>query len=102
MNEYPYPWPKETDEPMPCKWWLEQLPEPYRSEALANQTDFETEVHSMWAAVDFAFAWDGTPQGEDYWSELNDGLANAYFVFDNLAVNNIKRIPTYFLQNIKL
>lgn len=101
MNEYPYPWPKETDEPMPCKWWLEQLPEPYRSEALANQ-DAEEDVNTMREAINAAFTWSSTEQGGDYWAQLRISIIDETFVFDNLVVNNIKRIPTYFLQNIKL
>ena len=101
MNEYPYPWPKETDEPMPCEWWLEQLPEPYRSEALANQ-DTEKGVNTMREAINAAFTWSSTEQGGDYWAQLRISVIGETFVFDNLVVNNTKRIPTYFLQNIKL
>lgn len=55
--------------------WLEELPEPYRTQALENirvkevlglpELSFEVALRS-------AFTWDATPQGYDYWLAVFD------------------------------
>lgn len=58
------------------KEWLEELPEPYRTEALDI-------YHTQWSDADIpsteslsealigAFVWEMTPQGYDYWNNLH-------------------------------
>jgi hypothetical protein len=60
------------------KEWLEELPEPYRSEALENSEDWswdnKQEVKSLATALDCAFIWSLSPQGQDYWMKLRKTL----------------------------
>ena len=57
------------------KEWLEDLPDPIRSEALANLDNYEpymgdktTEILSI--AIGGAFCWSDTPQREQYWINI--------------------------------
>lgn len=56
------------------KEWLNELPEPYRSEALANvdptYIDYKEETGSLAEALFHAFSWDASAQGHDYWQIL--------------------------------
>lgn len=62
--------------------WLEELPEPYRSQALENFDNYWTKEEqddlskriSLSFAVLSAFAWDESKQGGDYWNKLYDTL----------------------------
>ena len=58
------------------KEWLEELPEPYRSEAIKNtqarMLDHIPEAHTLGEVLDVAFAWYNTPQGQKYWSNLRN------------------------------
>jgi len=58
------------------KEWLEELPEPYRSQALKNtrDSDGKLEVKSLVTALECAFLWMLSPQGYHYWSELSKTL----------------------------
>lgn len=60
------------------KKWLQELPEPYRAQALENMDSDEanTKVNSQYQALDKAFVWEETPQGEDYWDSIYDKLYN--------------------------
>lgn len=62
------------------KEWLEELPEPYRSEAIENM---ESEVdrytgdrieNCLRGALFGAFIWVDSPQGTVYWAEIFDSL----------------------------
>lgn len=56
--------------------WLEELPEPYRSEALENMTEgggYKMK-ESLKAAIGDAFIWQSTPQGYHYWYNLKNSL----------------------------
>jgi hypothetical protein len=58
------------------KEWLEELPEPYRSQALENtgDSDGEMEVKSLVTALECAFLWISSSQGYHYWSQLSKTL----------------------------
>jgi len=51
------------------KEWLETLPEPIRTEALANMGPLchKVTVDSLHQSVNEAFVWEFTPQGYNYW-----------------------------------
>jgi len=56
--------------------WLSDLLEPFKTQALANTSDFrknEFEVN-LPDALKGAFAWHHTTEGGKYWSELHDKL----------------------------
>jgi hypothetical protein len=60
-------YPKKTVE-----WWLQQLPEPYRSQAFANCNDDYCDIGremctSAEEALSIGFNWHFTPEKEDYW-----------------------------------
>lgn len=59
---------------------LKKLPEPFRSQAIAN-TDKGALRHkaarTLADAVYCAFAWDITPEGYDYWHDLTLRLAES-------------------------
>lgn len=59
------------------KKWLETLPEPYRSQALKNfenDHDYKEYINEsrseLSSALNWAFHWDQTPEGKEYWSKL--------------------------------
>jgi hypothetical protein len=58
------------------KKWLEELPEPYRSQALENTEDRDDklEVKSLVTALECAFIWRLSPQGYHYWDKLRKTL----------------------------
>lgn len=56
---------------------LNTLPEPYKSEALINLKNNprylvrkDIKVPYLGQAIDFAFCWDRTPQGDKYWRDI--------------------------------
>lgn len=62
--------------------WYEELPEPYKTEALANcekqsTLDWNTAdatCNKLSEAVAFGFLWQNTPENEDYWQVVYDTL----------------------------
>ena len=54
------------------KKWLEELPEPYRTQALDNlsEEDGLIESETMEYAIRAAFVWFHTEEGHTYWSNL--------------------------------
>lgn len=58
------------------KEWLEELPEPYRTEALANLFEKNKSLvkSTLADALIAAFGWKITPQGYDYWRDIFDKL----------------------------
>lgn len=60
------------------KQWLEELPEPYRTQALENadRCDLDKDAKSKPAALRNAFEWEETPedQGYYYWEDLWEKL----------------------------
>ena len=64
--------------------WLNQLPEPYKSQAIENTKNDDPFsgneiVDSLWKAIDGGFLWSSTPQGSDYWFEITARAANGEF-----------------------
>ena len=53
------------------KEWIQELPEPYRTEALENCNDPNKEVQSLSSALFYAFRWSETKQGACYWREIH-------------------------------
>ena len=58
--------------------WLTELPEPYRTEALENMEksvpcEGDRLVSKKSEAIDIAFLWPNTPQGNQYWECLFEG-----------------------------
>lgn len=58
------------------KDYLEQLQEPYRTQALNNtkEEDLNTIVTNTRKALYFAFTWQTSPEGYDYWNNLHESL----------------------------
>lgn len=54
------------------KDWFEELPEPYRSEAINNIR--KSEANSLSDALDIGFDWGRTKQGYEYWYKLFEKL----------------------------
>ena len=63
--------------------WLNELPEPYRSQGIKNtkkqrddyQQAFMEEETTLWGAIAGAFEWGKSKEGINYWSEItHDGL----------------------------
>jgi len=55
--------------------WFNELPEPYRTEAIDNirardEDRLSLTTRKLSTAIDSAFTWSNTPQGHDYWSRL--------------------------------
>lgn len=59
---------------MKVKEWLNLLEEPYRTLALANmrEIDSESTKEQMSHAINIAFTWDDTPQGHHFWQTIHD------------------------------
>lgn len=63
-----------------AKYWIDQLPEPQKSQALENINYYYNESErylyfnsnhpSFFQAISCAFSWKKTPQGYAYWSEI--------------------------------
>lgn len=56
--------------------WLEELPEPYRSQAFRNTPCINTDLYapSLKYAIVRAFVWHKSPEGFEYWEKLDDTL----------------------------
>jgi hypothetical protein len=74
---------KQEYAPGTVGYYLDQLQEPYRAQALENAVDkisyykgIEYEVDSIFEAIYFGFVWDKTPenQGAIYWNDLHRSL----------------------------
>lgn len=53
------------------KEWLESLPEPHRTQALANASDsLTTTTPSLTSAIAGGFAWAYSPEGYEYWDDF--------------------------------
>lgn len=53
--------------------WYQELPEPYRTQAIKNCVDGrgQVEVESRNLAISGGFDWWTSPEGGRYWSEFN-------------------------------
>lgn len=75
---------EEVEQPKPrtAIEWLEDLPEPYRSQALANAKNRNIRYQpnekagSLTAALIFAFHYSMAPEGWEYWEEVVRKLGN--------------------------
>lgn len=58
------------------KEWLEELPEPYSTQALNNADEFllDCTKETQPEALKVAFIWSTTKEGHDYWSQLSETL----------------------------
>lgn len=60
--------------------WFNELPEPYRSQAIDNaikqgRRNIDREIASSLSnALDLAITWGETPEGHDYWKKLEDTI----------------------------
>lgn len=59
------------------KEWLEELPEPHRTEAIKNTPELNGDVmaHDLKSAIWCAFVWDKTIQGHQYWEKLYESIS---------------------------
>lgn len=65
------------------KEWLEELPEPYRTQALNNMEVDEPysgdeETANLSKALHSAFLWDKTREGLDYWLNFIDNTSTSW------------------------
>ena len=58
------------------KEWLEELPEPYRTQAINNTSEQNSLKlkSSLSDAIYSAFAWSKTPEGLQYWLDFKNTL----------------------------
>lgn len=58
----------------PMKFWLNQMEEPERSQALKNYVEILNEplAKSIPDALCMAFMWDESPEGGVYWVEIQE------------------------------
>jgi hypothetical protein len=56
------------------EFWLNKMEEPERSQAFSNckRLTVETTAKSIPDAICMAFYWHDTPEGGDYWCEIQD------------------------------
>lgn len=57
--------------------WLETLPLGYKELALENATVTDQSADSMMEAIDAAFLWGETPEGEEFWGAAFDHYSTA-------------------------
>ena len=66
--------PQETTEyrEFSAGWWFNKMPEPIRSQAIANINEVESDriFRSLSFAIMDSFYWEDAKQGGDYWSEI--------------------------------
>jgi hypothetical protein len=67
---------KIKKEPTTILEWLNTLEEPYRTQAINNLDKGleDTKSDSIDDALSRAFVWEGSKEGNDYWSNLSDSL----------------------------
>lgn len=58
------------------KEWLQELPEPYKTQALNNTSSImaNNKVESLSYAIESAFIWTDTPEGHFYWRRCSRQL----------------------------
>lgn len=58
------------------KEWLSELPEPYKTKALANASKavLKEEEPDLNQALRAAFIWETAPEGKVYWDNVTDAL----------------------------
>lgn len=71
---------KSTEKPI--LEWYEELPEPYRSQAMENYDGIYLYARSVYNAILFGFTWADTIQYHrdvNYWSDLADRASSGEF-----------------------
>ena len=59
------------------KEWLQELPEPYCSQALASCTSPEFNANTtLVEALEGSFIWGSSPEGDTYWRKIRNNLAS--------------------------
>ncbi len=90
----------------PIIYWLNKLPEPYRTKALTNTAKnlFFVKEDSIWNALDEAFIWKESPQKFIYWEKLWSKLKHTNYDIVNKIGDNESRIEPnlYMVLNEKL
>lgn len=58
--------------------WLEELPEPYRTQALNNADNLDSKAlfKSLYNVLQEAFIWEESPEGGNYWINVQKILEN--------------------------
>ena len=52
--------------------WYEELPEPIRSQAIANYDGEYLVADSLTNAISRGFYWGKSPEGQDYWQDIEN------------------------------
>jgi hypothetical protein len=52
--------------------WFNQLPEPYRTQAIENSTRPDSVYQSLAGALMRNFTWESTPQGGIHWLQITN------------------------------
>jgi hypothetical protein len=55
-----------------AKEWFAHLPEPIRSQAVANSNNLNMDYSTLAECLFKNFIWIDTPQGDDYWCETHN------------------------------
>jgi hypothetical protein len=80
-----------------AKEWFEQLPEPYRTQALENCTSDYEDI-SLSEAIFGGFVWQLTPQGNEYWLGIRNRAKQGEFDMPQPNLNGwipvSERLPT--------
>lgn len=63
------------------KQWLEELPEPYKSQAISNCSclDAQHTYYSQDRALGAAFMFELTPEGWQYWIDFHKSIGGKFF-----------------------
>ena len=69
----------------PILEWYEQLPEPIRSQAIANCSSYYRERDCLHRAIGAGMIWCRTPEGFQYWSDVYDKAERGEFNKPDIA-----------------
>jgi hypothetical protein len=83
--------------------WFNELPEPYRTEAIdnvraINEDGLSFETNKLSRAIDTSFTWANTPQGHAYWS----GLCTRYALAEDAADAEMREIEREERKRLEL
>jgi hypothetical protein len=59
--------------------WYEELPEPIRSQAIANYDGNVELAENRRSAIQSGFIWYDTPEGQDHWQVVSDKAKEGYY-----------------------
>jgi hypothetical protein len=89
--------------------WATHLPEPIKMQFLRNLNvryfHYKDYSKTIAEAIETAFAWDETPEGESYWGDIFDRASNGEF--DTPIINSTTSVAKqtaveYLIQNIEI